>query len=85
MVRQTKKSEQISCGKIVGESRVVSTSDIHTWKEKVWDEISCECDENNVYNANETALFHKMTPSQERNVISENCQKSKSYIFYVQI
>lgn len=53
------------------------------WKEKVWNEISCEYNENNIHNSEKAALFYKMTPSQKRNVMSEKCQKTKSYIFYV--
>ncbi|GBN10847.1 Tigger transposable element-derived protein 4 [Araneus ventricosus] len=74
---------RLRSGKVVGEVSSVCSSDINHWMENVWPDIIRNHDEKDIFNANETGLFYKLTPNQTLKFKGEKCvggQVSKARI-----
>ncbi|GBN31364.1 Tigger transposable element-derived protein 4 [Araneus ventricosus] len=72
-----KKRHNIRSGKVVGEAANVCSSDINHWMENVWPDIIRNYDEKDIFNADETVLFYKLTPNQTLKFKGEKCVGGK--------
>ncbi|GBM87228.1 Tigger transposable element-derived protein 4 [Araneus ventricosus] len=60
-------------GKVVGKAASVCSSDINHWMENVWPDIIHNDDKKDIFNADETGLFYKLTPNQTLKFKGEKC------------
>ncbi|GBM80170.1 Tigger transposable element-derived protein 4 [Araneus ventricosus] len=72
-----KKRHNIRRDKVVGEAASVCSFDINHWMENAWPDIIRNYDENNIFNADETGLFGKLTPNQTLKFKEEKCVGGK--------
>ncbi|GBN84748.1 hypothetical protein AVEN_8118-1 [Araneus ventricosus] len=64
-------------GEVVGEAASVCSSDINHWMGNVWPGILRNNDEKDIFNADETGLFYKLTPNQTLKNKGEKCVGGK--------
>lgn len=67
----------ISSGKIVGESASVDNNVVNNWITTVWPQIRKKFSEEDIYNADETGLFYKLTPDRTLKFREEQCKGGK--------
>ncbi|XP_057653885.1 tigger transposable element-derived protein 4-like [Diorhabda carinulata] len=67
----------IVSGKIVGESLSVQQSDVHDGLEKVWPTLRAQFSDDEIFNADETGLFYKLTLDKTLKVKGEKCKGEK--------
>ncbi|CAH0722847.1 unnamed protein product, partial [Brenthis ino] len=67
----------IVSGKIVGESLSEQQSDVHDWLEKVWPTLHAQFSDDEIFNADETGLFYKLTPDKTLKFKGEKCTGGK--------
>ncbi|GBM88364.1 hypothetical protein AVEN_265897-1 [Araneus ventricosus] len=67
----------LGAAKVVSESASVCSSDINHWMENVWPDIIRNYDEKDIFNADETGLFYKLTPNQTLKLKREKCVGGK--------
>lgn len=63
----------INYGQISGEARDVNRNITDGWLEKVWPELKTRYSAEDIFNADETGLFYKMTPNRTLKFKSEKC------------
>jgi len=64
--------------KICGESTKADEGICDDWNVTLQDKL-CECDPNNVFNADQTVLFFKCLPDRSLTYENEKCQGGKLY------
>ncbi|CAH0725635.1 unnamed protein product, partial [Brenthis ino] len=64
-------------GKIVGESLSVQQSDVHDWLEKDLPTLRAQFSDDEIFNADETGLFYKLTPDKTLKFKGEKCTGGK--------
>ncbi|GBM58486.1 Tigger transposable element-derived protein 4 [Araneus ventricosus] len=72
-----KKRHNIRSREVVGEAASVCSSDINHWMENVWPDIIRNYNEKDIFNADETGLFYKLTPNQTLKFKGEKCVGGK--------
>lgn len=76
-VERFKKRHNISSGKIVGESADVNMNVVNDWLNNVWPTIRDGYEYKDIFNADETGLFYKLTPDTTLKFVGENCAGGK--------
>lgn len=76
-INRFKVRHNIVSGKIVGESLSVQQSDVHDWLEKVWPTLRAQFSDDEIFNADETGLFYKLTPDKTLKFKGEKCTGGK--------
>ncbi|XP_031340904.1 tigger transposable element-derived protein 4-like [Photinus pyralis] len=76
-VERWKARHNICSGKILGEASDVNTEVVDNWISTVWPTIKEEYSENDVFNADETGLFFKLTPDKTLKFRGEKCVGGK--------
>lgn len=76
-VERFKKRHNISSGKIVGESAGVNMNVVDDWLNNVWPTIRDSYEYKDIYNADETGLFYKLTPDSTLKFVGKNCAGDK--------
>lgn len=72
-----KRRHEIKSGKIHGESAAVSPEVTTQWLAHVWPNLRQNYSESNIFNADETGLFFKMTPNNTLRFKGEKCAGGK--------
>lgn len=72
-----KNRHQIVFGKIVGEEGSVNKSDVSNWLQEEWPLIKSGYQPDDIFNADETALFYKLTPDKTFKFKGEKCVGGK--------
>lgn len=72
-----KKRHNITFGAICGEAADVDISLTDAWTETFWQEIRKDYNDNDIFNADETGLFYKMTPNKTHKFKKEKCVGGK--------
>lgn len=57
-----KQRHNICAGKIIGEASNVNEKNVKDWLDCTWKDVQENYAKDNVYNANETAIFCNLTP-----------------------
>lgn len=76
-IERFKKRNCITEGKIVGESASVDINVVNNWFTTVWPDLSKNYDSNNIFNADETGLFYRLTPDKTLKFVGETCVGGK--------
>lgn len=76
-IERFKKRHNISSGKIVGESAGVDSNVVNDWLNNVWPTIRDKYEYKDIFNADETGLFYKMTPNTTLKFVGETCAGGK--------
>lgn len=76
-IERFKKRHSISFGKIWGESKDVNKTVTDNWIKEEWDAIRNKYREEDIFNADETGLFFKMSPSATLKFKNEKCVGGK--------
>ena len=72
-INRFKVRHNIISGKIAGESLSVQQSDVIDWLEKVWPTLRAQFRDDEIFNADETRLFYKLTPYKTLKFKEEKC------------
>lgn len=72
-----KARHNICSGKIFGESASVDTNVVDNWLTTVWPTIKQDFSEHDIFNADETGLFYKLTPDRTLKFKGEQCSGGK--------
>lgn len=72
-----KKRHNIASGKIVGEAAGVDMNIVDDWLSNVWPTIRDNYEYKDIFNADETGLFYKMTPDTTLKFVGETCAGGK--------
>lgn len=72
-----KTRHNINAGKICGEAADVNKNTVSDWLNNVWPTIAKEYPEENIFNADETGLFYKLTPDRTLKFKGEKCVGGK--------
>lgn len=76
-INRFKQRHCINAGKIVGEARSVDTAVTNEWLKTKWPQIKSGYADCDIFNADETALFYKLTPDKTLKFRSEKCTGGK--------
>jgi len=76
-INRFKTRHNIVAGKIAGESLSVEQSDVTEWKTKVWPNLRAKFSDDDIFNADETGLFYKLTPDKTLKFRGEKCSGGK--------
>lgn len=76
-INRFKVRHNIVSGKIAGESLSVQQSDVIDWLEKVWPTLRAQFKDDEIFNADETGLFYKLTPDKTLKFKGEKCKGGK--------
>lgn len=76
-ISRFKTRHNIVAGKIAGESLSVEQSDVTEWLTKVWPNLRAKFSDDNIFNADETGLFYKLTPDKTLKFKGEKCSGGK--------
>ena len=76
-IERFKKRHCITAGKIVGESASVDMNVVSDWFNTVWPDFRNNYDSKDIFNADETGLFYKLTPDKTLKYKGENCSGGK--------
>ena len=76
-VERFKKRHNIRGAKIVGESAGVNMNVVSDWLNNVWPSMRDNYDYKDIFNADETGLFYKMTPDRTLKFVGEKCAGGK--------
>lgn len=76
-IERFKKRHSIAAGKIVGESASVNMNTVNEWLTDVWPNIQQGYQAENIFNADETGLFYKLTPDKTLRFTGESCSGGK--------
>lgn len=76
-IERFKKRNCIAGGKIVGESASVDMNVVNNWLTTVWPDLCKNYDSDNIFNADETGLFYKLTPDKTLKFQGERCAGGK--------
>lgn len=76
-IERFKKRHNICAGKIVGESGAVNMDTVGDWLTDVWPKISAGFQSDDIFNADETGLFCKLTPDKTLKFVGEKCVGGK--------
>lgn len=68
-----KQRHNINYGQINGEARDVDRNITDGWLEKVWPDLKARYSAENIFNADETGLFYRLTPNRTLKFRSEKC------------
>lgn len=68
-----KQRHDINYGQISGEARDVDRNITHGWLENVWPDLKARYSADDIFNADETGLFYKLTPNKTLKFKSEMC------------
>ncbi|XP_063896995.1 tigger transposable element-derived protein 4-like [Helicoverpa armigera] len=76
-INRFKVRHNIVGGKIAGECLSVHQSDVTDWLEKVWPTLRAQFTDDEIFNADETGLFYKLTPDKTLKFRGEKCKGGK--------
>lgn len=76
-INRFKVRHNIVAGKIAGESLSVQQSDVSDWLERVWPNLRAQFKDEEIFNADETGLFYKLTPDKTLKFKGEKCSGGK--------
>ena len=76
-IERFKKRHCITAGKIVGESASVDMNVVSDWFNTVWPDFRNNYDSKDIFNADETGLFYKLTPDKTLKYEGEKCSGGK--------
>lgn len=76
-IERFKKRHCIIGGKIVGESASVDMNVVSDWFKTVWPDLRKNYSSDNIFNADETGLFYKLTPDKTLKFQGESCSGGK--------
>lgn len=76
-IERFKKRNCITGGKIVGESGSVDMNVVSNWFTTIWPDLRKKYDSNDIFNADETGLFYRLTPDKTLKFIGESCVGGK--------
>lgn len=76
-IERFKKRHGICSGKIAGESASVDMETVQQWLNEKWPKIRENYQDNDIYNADETGLFFKLTPDKTLKFKGEKCVGGK--------
>lgn len=76
-INRFKSRHNIVAGKIAGESLSVEQSDVTEWQTKVWPNLRAKFSDDEIFNADETGLFYKLTPDKTLKFRGEKCSGGK--------
>lgn len=76
-IERFKKRHCISAGKVVGESASVDMNVVSDWFCTIWPDLRNNYDSNDIFNADETGLFYKLTPDKTLKFKGESCAGGK--------
>jgi hypothetical protein len=72
-----KKRHSVCSGKISGEAAAVDDNVVGNWLNTVWPELRRQYNSDDIFNADETGLFYKLTPDQTLKFKGEECKGGK--------
>jgi hypothetical protein len=76
-IERFKQRHCISGGKIVGESASVNMNVVDDWLSTIWPDICNNYNSKDIFNADETGLFYKLTPDKTLKFKGESCAGGK--------
>lgn len=76
-IRRFKVRHNIVTGNIRGKSLSVNKSDVRDWLEKVWPNLRGQYTDEQIFNADETGLFYRLTPDKTLKFKGETCADGK--------
>lgn len=76
-INRFKTRHNIVAGKIAGESLSVEQSDVTEWLARVWPNLRARFTDDEIFNADETGLFYKLTPDKTLKFRGEKCSGGK--------
>lgn len=76
-INRFKARHNIVAGKIAGESLSVQQSDVSDWLERVWPNLRAKFRDEDIFNADETGLFYRLTPDKTLKFKGEKCTGGK--------
>lgn len=76
-IQRFRNRHNIVFGKVSGESAAVSTAVTETWLNTVWPTLRDGYSDEEIYNADETGLFYKLTPDRTFKFKGEKCSGGK--------
>lgn len=76
-IERFKKRHCITGGKIIGESASVDMSVVNNWFTTVWPDLRKNYGSTDIFNADETGLFYKLTPDKTLKFVGETCAGGK--------
>jgi hypothetical protein len=72
-----KKRHSVCSGKISGEAAAVDNNVVGNWLNTVWPELRRQYNSDDIFNADETGLFYKLTPDKTLKFKGEECKGGK--------
>lgn len=76
-IERFKKRHNITSGKIVGEAAAVNINIVNDWLQNSWPLIKENFKDDDIFNADETGLFYKLTPDKTLRFKGETCSGGK--------
>jgi hypothetical protein len=76
-IERFKQRHCITGGKIVGESASVNMNVVDDWLSTIWPDICNNYNSKDIFNADETWLFYKLTPDKTLKFKGESCAGGK--------
>lgn len=76
-IQRFRKRHNIVFGKIHGESANVDSNVCNNWISNIWPKIRENYTDNQIFNADETSIFYKLTPDKSFHFKNEKCSNGK--------